>query len=152
MKNYKPKEFAELLNVSVKTLQRWDNEGILTAHRTPKGRRYCMHSQYEAYMGIRNEKQVGRTIIYARVSNVGQKDDLENQIEFLKQFANAKGIIIDEVMTDIGSGLNYNRKKWNSVLDEAMEGNIQQIIIAHKDRFVRFGYEWFGNFFKKTGC
>lgn len=75
-----------------------------------------MHSQYEAYMRICNEKQVGRTIIYASVSNAGQKDGLENQVGFLKQFADAKGIIIDEVMTDIESGLNYNRKKWNSIV------------------------------------
>lgn len=117
----------------------------------PKGRRYYLHSQYEAYMGIRNENQVGRTVIYARVSNAGQKDDLENQIEFLRQFANAKGIIVDEVMTDIGSGLNYNRKKWNVIMNEAAEGNIKQIIIAHKDRFVRFGYDWFEGFLKKQG-
>lgn len=78
-----------------------------------------MHSQYKEYMVVRNEKQVGHTIIYANVSNAEQKDDLENKIEFLKQFANARGIIVDEIMTDIGSGLNYNRKKWNSILDEA---------------------------------
>ncbi|MCQ6275903.1 recombinase family protein [Bacillus sp. V3B] len=62
-------------------------------------------------MGISKENKVGKTIIYARVSNQGQKDDLVNQVEFLKQFANARGIIVDEVLTDIGSGLNYKRKK-----------------------------------------
>ena len=53
-------------------------------------------------MGI-SENKVGKTIIYARVSNRGQKDDLDNQIEFLKTFANSRGIIVDEVITDIGS-------------------------------------------------
>lgn len=53
----------------------------------------------------------GKTIIYSRVSTSNQKDDLKNQVEFLKQFANARGIIVDEVFEDIGSGLNYNRKK-----------------------------------------
>lgn len=47
---------------------------------------------------------------YARVSTSGQKDDLKNQIEFIQNYANAKGIILDELITDIGSGLNYNRK------------------------------------------
>lgn len=61
-------------------------------------------------MGIQEENKVGKTVIYARVSNRGQKDDLENQIEFLKTFANARGIIVDEVIIDIASGLNYNRK------------------------------------------
>ena len=98
MKQYKPKEFAELINVSVKTLQRWDNEGVLKAYRNPKGRRYYTEKEYRKYMGIQEENKVGKTVIYARVCNRGQKDDLENQIEFLRTFANARGIVVDEVM------------------------------------------------------
>lgn len=50
--NYKPKEFAELLGVSVKTLQRWDREGTLTANRTPTNRRYYTYKQYLEFKGI----------------------------------------------------------------------------------------------------
>ena len=139
-KIYKPKEFASMLGVAVITLQRWDREGKLIAYRNPKGRRYYTHAQYEQYMGI-SENKVGKTIIYARVSNKGQKDDLDNQIEFLKTFANSRGIIVDDVMTDIGSGLNYNRKKWNELIELAQQKELSQILISHKDRFVRFGYE-----------
>ncbi|HDR7518325.1 TPA: MerR family transcriptional regulator, partial [Bacillus mobilis] len=55
MKQYKPKEFSEMLNVSVKTLQRWDNQGVLTAYRNPKGRRSYTEEQYKEYMGIQEE-------------------------------------------------------------------------------------------------
>ncbi|MBE7099751.1 MULTISPECIES: MerR family DNA-binding transcriptional regulator [Bacillus] len=55
MKQYKPKEFSEMLNVSVKTLQRWDNQGVLPAYRNPKGRRYYIEEQYKEYMGIQEE-------------------------------------------------------------------------------------------------
>ncbi|MEF7655888.1 hypothetical protein COL05_02655 [Bacillus sp. AFS059628] len=55
MKQYKPKEFSEMLNVSVKTLQRWDNQGVLTAYRNQKGRRYYTEEQYKEYMGIQEE-------------------------------------------------------------------------------------------------
>ena len=152
MKNIlKPKEMSELLGVSVKTLQRWDQEGKLTAYRNPSGRRYYTKEQYEDYMGIQKENKVGKTVVYARVSNNGQKDDLENQVEFLKQFANARGMILDDIVTDIGSGLNYNRKKWNKLIDDCLEGNVQTIIIAHKDRFIRFGYDWFERLLKKQG-
>lgn len=152
MKNIlKPKEMSELLGVSVKTLQRWDKEDKLKAYRNPSGRRYYTKEQYESYMGIQKENKVGKTVIYARVSNGGQKDDLANQVEFLKQFANARGLIIDEVITDIGSGLNYNRKRWNKLIDESLEGNVKSIIIAHKDRFIRFGYDWFERLLKKQG-
>jgi putative resolvase len=150
-KIYKPKEFASMLGVAVITLQRWDKEGKLIAYRNPKGRRYYTETQYQEYLGIPKENKVGKTIIYARVSNQGQKDDLVNQVEFLKQFANARGIIVDEVLTDIGSGLNYKRKKWNHLIDLAQKKEVKMIIIAHKDRFIRFGYEWFEGFLQKCG-
>lgn len=150
MSNYKPQEFAEMIGVSVKTLQRWDREGKLKAQRTPTNRRYYTHKQYVDYMGI-VQQQKGKTIIYTRVSTNGQKDDLKNQVEFLKQYANAKGIIVDEIFEDVGSGLNYNRKKWNKLLEDCMLGNIKMILISHKDRFIRFGFEWFERFLKSNG-
>ena len=140
-----------MIGVSVKTLQRWDYENTLIACRNPKNRRYYTHKQYEEYMGIQTENKSGKTIVYTRVSNVGQKDDLENQIEFLKTYANAKGIIVDEVLTDIGSGLDYNRKNWNILIDNCVSGEISTIIIAHKDRFIRFGYDWYEKFLKRYG-
>ena len=114
MNMYKSQEFAEMIGVSVKTLQRWDNVGKLKAFRNPSNRRYYTHKQYVDYIGEGNSKN-GKTIIYTRISTSNQKNDLENQVEFLKQYANARGIIVDEIFEDIGSGLNYNRKKWNSI-------------------------------------
>ena len=108
--NYKPKDFAELLGVSVKTLQRWDREGILKANRTPTDRRYYTYDQYLQFKGINTENDNRQIVIYARVSTKNQKDDLQNQVTFLRQFCNAKGIIVDQCIEDYGSGLNYNRK------------------------------------------
>lgn len=76
---------------------------------------------------------------------------MKNQVEFLKQFANARGIVVDEVFEDIGSGLNYNRKKWNKLLEDCMLGHVKTVIVAHKDRFIRFGYDWFERFLKSNG-
>lgn len=102
-------------------------------------------------MGIKPTADEGNVYIYARVSNRSQKDDLDNQVEFLKTYANAKGMIVSEIMTDIGSGLNYKRKKWNELLDLAQSNKVNTILIAHKDRFIRFGYEWFESFLEKQG-
>ncbi|EES90303.1 transposon, resolvase [Clostridium phage D-1873] len=152
MNTYKPKDFAEMIGVSVKTLQRWDNEGKLKAYRNPSNRRYYTHNQYVEYMGkIVQDKDKRKTIIYARVSSNSQKDDLKNQVEFLKQYANAKGMIVDEIFEDVGSGLNYNRKKWNKLLEDCMLGAIKTIIVSHKDRFIRFGFDWFERFVKSNG-
>lgn len=152
MNKYRPHEFAEMVNVSVRTLQRWDNDGILKAYRTPTGRRYYTHQQYVEYIGgSSKEEKRGKAIIYARVSSQGQKDDLINQVNFLRQYANAKGIIIDEVLEDTGSGLNYNRKKWNKLLEDCMQGIVSKILVSHRDRFIRFGFEWFERFLQSNG-
>lgn len=64
----------------------------------------------------------------------------------MRHFCNPKGIIVDQCIEDYGSGLNYNRKKWNKLLEEVMENKIKAIIISRKDRFIRFGYDWFEKF------
>lgn len=113
----KPKDMAEKLGATVKTLQKWDNQGILKAYRTPTNRRYYTEEQYLQYIGKPLEgKQARKNVAYTRVSTYSQKDDLADQIAFIRQFANAKGVIIDEAITDIGSGLNYNRKSGTSCL------------------------------------
>lgn len=141
--NYKPKEFAELLGVSVKTLQRWDRQGILKANRTPTNRRYYTYNQYLQFKGISKDTDTRTVVIYARVSTRNQVDDLENQVHFLQTYANAKGIIVDDIIRDFGSGLNYNRKNWNQLLNKVLENKVKTILVSHKDRFVRFGFDWF---------
>lgn len=80
------------------------------------------------------------------MSTRNQKDDLKNQVDFLRQFCNAKGIIVNQCMEDYGRGLNDNRKKWNVLLEDVMENKVQTIIVSSKDRFIRFGYDWFEKF------
>jgi putative resolvase len=85
------------------------------------------------------------------VSSRNQQDDLLNQVDFLRQYANANGFIVDETIEDTGSGLNYKRKKWNNLLNEVMDYKIEIIFIAHKDRFIRFGLDWFNQLCERFG-
>lgn len=154
-KYYSTGEFAAVIGKSIPTVQRWDREGILKAHRTATNRRYYTEDQIRQANGLEpvpSEKPLRKTVIYARVSSRNQKDDLKNQVEFLCQFANARGMIVDEVIEDIGSGLNYNRKKWNRLIDQCFDGQIGTILITHKDRFIRFGFDWFERTLKRFGA
>ena len=151
MKVYRIHEMAEKLGVSIKTLQRWDNTGKLPARRTPSNQRYYTEDQYLDYIGLSVEKPHRKAVAYARVSSRNQKDDLKHQIDFIRTFANARGVILDECIEDIGSGLNYNRKKWNDLLNDCINQKIQTIIISNKDRFIRFGYDWFEQFLLNYG-
>lgn len=155
MKKYKVGEFAKLLNVTVKTLQNWDKQGTLKAYRTPTNQRFYTEEQLNLILNLSNSNQVkkqGLKIGYCRVSTHNQKNSLENQEEYLRSYTNAKGVILDEVLTDIGSGINYNRKNFNKLLELVEAGEISEIYVTYKDRFVRFGFDWFNNFCEKHGA
>ena len=81
------------------------------------------------FKGIGKDTDFRKIVIYTRVSTRNQSDDLENQVDFLQTYANAKGLIADEIIRDYGSGLNYNRKKWNQLLVEVMENKIKMILV-----------------------
>jgi predicted site-specific integrase-resolvase len=126
-------------------LQKWDRKGILKAHRSPTNRRYYTHDQYLEYRGLKAAEK-GQTIVYARVSGVAQKPDLVNQLKALETYCQQHSIHVDEWMQDIGSGLNYKRKHFNRLMEMVELGQVRRIIIAHRDRLVRFGYSYFEAF------
>lgn len=148
--NYTPKAFAEMIGVSVKTLQRWDREGILKAYRSPTNRRYYTDEHYNKYAD-KNEQKQGKAVIYARISKNDQYENLTEQAEILKQYAKTKKITIAEIFCDVDSGLNYEREKWNQLIDRCRDGEITTILITNKDRFVNLGYEWFERFLQSVG-
>ena len=153
MKRYKVGEFAKLLNVTVKTLQNWDKQGTLKAYRTPTNQRFYTEEQLNQILNLSNQKEKrGLKIGYCRVSTHNQKNSLQNQEEYLRSYTNAKGVILDEVLTDIGSGINYNRKNFNKILELVEAREISEIYVTYKDRFVRFGFDWFNTFCEKHGA
>ena len=134
---YPPREFSKLVGVSVFTLQRWDREGILVAHRTPTNRRYYTHDQYLAYRGLIATAE-GKTIAYARVSSPAQESDLAKQVAALRAYAQEHQITVDTWIAEIGSALNYKRKGFNQVIEEIELGQVKRLMIGYEDRFVRF--------------
>jgi putative resolvase len=151
---YSVGKFAKMVGKAIITVQRWDKTGVLIAHRTNTGRRYYTIDQYYAAMGITPEadKDQRKTICYTRVSGSDQKDDLASQKKALETYVIANGICVDEWVSDVGSGLNYKRKNFNQLLIDVENREVSKIIIAHKDRFVRFGYEWFEEFCERHAC
>lgn len=142
---YTPQEFGKLIGRTTNTLQKWDRKGILKAHRSPTNRRYYTHDQYLEYRGLKAAER-GLTIVYARVSWIAQKPDLTNQVKALESYCEQQHIKVDEWMQDIGSGLNYKRKQFNRLMELVELGEVRRIVIAHRDRLVRFGYGYFEAF------
>ena len=147
-KVYKPNEAAEVLGVSVSTLQRWDREGRLHAFRNVANRRYYTEDQLSRLLGVPEKR---KNVAYARVSSQEQESDLKKQMDFIAQYCNAKGIILDERISDIGSGLNDCRPEWNKLLQDVEDKKIAKIFITYKDRFARFNFDWFEGFCQRHG-
>ncbi len=134
MKRYvSPREAAQHYGVSVQTLRLWDEAGKLDSIRT-KGnqRRFCIEESEDP-----RSKPI---VAYARVSTHSQRDDLERQAEFLRQHYPAA-----ELVTEIGSGLNFKRRKLLNILERVCQGDIETLVVAYSDRLARFGFpliEW----------
>ena len=144
---------ATYLGKGVKTLQKWDRDGVLTpAGRTKTGRRAYTKAQLDEFLGRSHRDTPKRAIGYCRVSSAAQKPDLKNQRRVLEEFAAARGLANVEWVEEVGGGLNLTRKKFLQVMDAIESREVSALIIAHKDRLVRFGFSWFERFCAEHGC
>ena len=130
-------EAAKILGVNPQTLRRWEEDGVIRfpAKRTPKGTR--LYSLQEL-LGVNDLAYP--TIAYARVSSSDQKEDLERQHAVLEAFCNKNGWQT-EIIRDLGSGMNYNKKGLGHLLELIVRGQMSRLVITHKDRLLRFGAE-----------
>jgi len=130
-----PRIAASRLGVCSKTLERWLKEGKIEGIFTPSGqRRYDVDSVVSTRST--KPKDTRNTIVYARVSSRAQKLDLEQQVQFLKShYPDA------EVITDIGSGLNFKRKGLQTLLDRILTNTCRLVVVAHKDRLCCVGFD-----------
>ncbi|SHL07124.1 Predicted site-specific integrase-resolvase, partial [Alkalithermobacter thermoalcaliphilus JW-YL-7 = DSM 7308] len=149
MKYYSIGEFAKLIGKTEQTLRNWDKQGKLKpAYITDSGHRMYSQEQLNSVLGINPKKKI--TIGYCRVSSNKQKDDLERQIENVKTYMIAKGYQF-KIISDIGSGINYNKKGLNQLIDMITNREVDKIVILYKDRLIRFGFEIIENLCKKYG-
>ena len=152
MKYYSIGEFAEKIGKSIQTLRNWDKNGSLKpSHITDGGTRYYSQEQLNHFLGIKGvETKTKKVIGYCRVNSNKQKDDLERQIENVKTYMIAKGYSFN-IITDIGSGINYNKKGLNQLIDMITNSEVEKIVILYKDRLLRFGFEIIENLCNKYG-
>ena len=148
----RPHEFAEQIGVSVETLRRWDRTGKLKAKRTPSNHRYYTEEDLLQARGLKPIAEERLVKVYCRVSSAKQKNELANQKLSMEQFCLARGYAVDEWVEEIGGGLNFKRKKFLNLIEEAISGKIETIVIAHKDRLCRFAFDLIEQLLRKRGC
>lgn len=130
---------SEILGVSITTLRRWELEGKLVPERTSSGHRRYDLSKLKPEL-IHSALDERRTLAYARVSSHDQKADLERQKQVLELYCAKQGWTF-EIVSDLGSGMNYYKKGLKRLISNMIDGHIGRLVITHKDRLLRFGAE-----------
>lgn len=150
IRKYSIGQFAKLINRSEQTLRNWDKSGKLKPMYVDKttGYRYYTDEQLRLYNG---EKIKDKAIIgYCRVSSKKQKNALERQEDNIKQYMYAKGYQFS-IISDIGSGINYQNKGLNKLMQMVLNDEVSKIVVLYKDRLVIFGFELIENICSSKG-
>ena len=144
---YTTGEIANLFQVSTKTIQKWDNKGILKFERSPTNRRVLPKETLIEYLKSKNmfyedETLSKRDVIYTRVSTYGQQKqgDLDRQVDYiLSNRADLKNVLI---LKEVGSSLDSKRKKLLKLINMILNDEVNRIFITHKERLIGFGFEY----------
>lgn len=149
-KLYRIDEFARRIGRSASTVRRWDRDGVLLSKRLPSGHRYFDETDVRQVLGTGHDQRF--VIVYCRVSSHGQRDDLQSQVSAMEAYCLGAGIAVDEWIQEVGGGMNFKRKQFLALMDRVSSGEISRLIVAHKDRLVRFGFDLLDHIAKRNGC
>ena len=145
----KANEVLNLLRISRKTLHVYASTGKIGFTAMPNG--FYDYNDEDVYK-LLNKDVKRKTVIYARVSTAKQKEDLENQIQQLKQWCFMNGYTINAIYSDIASGISFDkRKEFFNMLDEIIDYRVERVIITYRDRLGRSGLDLFKHLFEKFG-
>ena len=145
----KANEALNLLRISRKTLHVYASTGKIRFTVMPNG--FYDYNDEDIYK-LLNKDVKRKTVIYARVSTIKQKNDLNNQLEQLKQWCFMNGYTINAIYSDIASGISFDKRKgFFEMLDEIINYKVEKVVIAYRDRLSRIGFDLFKNLFEKFG-
>lgn len=141
MKYYSSNTVTKMLGVTAQTLRNWDKEGKLKPSYTKSnGYRYYSEDIILSYTQERKTKKDLHVIGYARVSSKKQVDDLNRQVDNIKTYLEKKYSDY-EIITDIGSGINYQKPGLKKLIEKINKKEVDVIVVLYKDRLLRFGFD-----------
>jgi predicted site-specific integrase-resolvase len=132
---------AQHFGVHPQTIRVWTNDGTVKSIRTPTGQRRIVVEDKKD-----DKKENSIKAIYCRVSSAKQKDDLQRQIDYLKEKYPSY-----QIFKDIGSGINFQRKGLLTLLDMSLQGLVEEVVVTSRDRLCRFAFELLSWMFERQG-
>jgi len=141
-RSYSVGKFADELGVHRQTVKNWCRDEKIDFTRTPGGHRRIPHRELLRLSG--DTQPTDKVAIYGRVSGHTQKQDgdLDRQLEALTEYAHNHGWSIENKYSDVGSGLNENRRGLNKLLDDAENADYGRVLVTYQDRLTRFGFSY----------
>lgn len=148
------KEAIKITGIGEQTLRKLIDQKQIDGYKTPSGQRKfnkeCLEKMCSSVSAMQTfQDSTMQNFLYARVSSKKQLEDLNRQIEFLK--SRKPEYAFYRLVTDIGSGINFKRKGLSSILDSIVHRNVGEIVVAHRDRLSRFGFELIEQLVEKGG-
>ena len=138
-----------LLNITRQTLCRYVKNNTIKVNELPSGQYdYDEESVYK----VLNKNIDRKNVIYTRVSTQKQKPDLANQKKTIESYCLKNGIQISDIYSDIGSGINFDRKEFQRLVNDVVNHKISKIYITYKDRLSRVSFDMFKNLFNNFNC
>ncbi len=132
--------------VRADTLRKWADNGNVPSFRSPNRVRMFHLADLEKFFNVNRTTSSKEKVVYARVSSSKQRDDLQRQTDLLQQRYPSHSVI-----QDIGSGINFKRKGLQTLLERCLRREIEEIVVAHKDRLCRFGFDLIKQIVESTG-
>ena len=152
MKIHRAAAFAARIGVHKNTVKAWSLQGKLPDRRTPAGHRHCTEADVDRYFGVERAPGSGRTVVHGRVSSRAQRDELRSQPQAMETFCLGAGIAVDEWLTEIGGGPDFQRPVFRALMARMEQREQGLLLVAHEDRPCRFGFDGFADFAESHGC
>lgn len=148
------REAVAITGLCNQTLRKLADQNKIKTYKTMSGqRKFDKKSLQEmcnpSVIVSTNEDNTKQNFIYTRVSSKNQLDDISRQIEFIKTKNTEYNLYT--IISDVGSGINFKRKGLSTILECCMKQNIGNIVITHKDRLSRFGFDLIDIIVQKSG-
>lgn len=145
----KCKQVLKLLQITRPTLSKYVKIGKVKAQMQANGQ-YIYDD--ESVYRVLNKDLERKIVLYCRVSTSKQKSSLQTQRKQLEDFCLAKGMKVGNVYQDVGSGLNFDRRGFQQLVDDVVNHRVAQIVVTYKDRLSRVSFDMFKNLFESFNC
>jgi predicted site-specific integrase-resolvase len=152
MNYYTSKDIKQIFHITSVTLCHWRQNNKIPFIKVNSKKFLYPKDKIDNIINSEYIQDNRKNVIYCRVSNQKQKNDLEKQKQILLNYCNSNGYVVNDIYCEIASGMNENRQQFNKMINDILQGNVKNVFVTYHDRLTRFGFDYFKNIFQQFNC